>query len=259
MLLSGSQMVGIGLSAPMGRLFAGWAGGIGRAFACEALLCAVAAGLHIAAGRRFERTRAAPFRALGLDWRSVRAILRGRTALPVIMIGLAACSFSGLSTFQSLLAAAHGVAPEVFFLTFTATTVTLRFCVASRIGRLPLPRLAVALAILMLTGLVGLAASRDHVGTWIAATLVFSIGYGLNYSALNALVVRLAERGGLSVPVASQVFTIGYFVGLFGFPPIAERTIALADIEAIITVLAVVALANVGVALALALRDRTDP
>ena len=156
-------------------------------------------------------------------------------------------------------AAAHGGAPEAFFLTFTATTVTLRLCVASRIGRLPLPGLAVALAILMLAGVAGLAASGDHAGMWIAATLVFSIGYGLNYSALNAMVVRLAEQDALSVPVASQVFTIGYFVGLFGFPLAAEGTIALAGVAAILVVLAAIALANVGVALALALRDRADP
>ena len=157
------------------------------------------------------------------------------------------------------MAAAHGVAPEAFFLTFTATAVTLRFCVASRIGRLPLPRLAVALAVLMLAGLAGLAASGDHVGIWIAATLVFSIGCELNYSALNALVAGLAERDALPTPVASQVFTIGYFVGLLGFPLVAERTIALAGVEAIIIVLAAVALANVGVALALALRDPAHP
>ncbi len=89
----------------------------------------------------------------------------------------------------------------------------------------------------------------------MAATFVFSVGYGLNYSTLNALVVRLAEHRSIPVPVTSQVFTIGYFVGLFGFPLIAARAIAVAGVESIIAVLAMIALGNVGVALILTLRS----
>ncbi|MDX8442333.1 hypothetical protein [Mesorhizobium australafricanum] len=53
---------------------------------------------------------------------------------------------------------------------------------------------------------------------YIAATILFATGYGLTYSTLNAMVVNLAGERDLSAPVASQVFTLGYFVGLFGFP-----------------------------------------
>ncbi len=162
MLLSGSQMIGIGLSAPIGRVVAAWFGGVGRAFAFDALLCGGAAVLLVAAARGFRGVRQEPIRTVALSLPALRAVLGGKTVLPVAMIGLAACSFSGLSTFQSLLATAHGVPPEAFFLTFTATTVTLRFSVASRIGRLPLPRLALALALTMLFGLIGLAASGGH-------------------------------------------------------------------------------------------------
>ena len=256
MLLSGAQMVGIGLSAPIGRVLATGLGGIGRAFAVDALLCAVAVVWLIVAARGFRGIRQPPVRTVAIDLPTVRAIMRHATAFPVIMIGLAACSFSGLSTFQSLLAQAHGVPPEAFFLTFTATTVALRLSAASRIGRFPLPLLTLALAVAMLIGLIGLATSGDHILAWIAATFVFSVGYGLNYSALNALVVGLAEQHAIAVPVTSQVFTVGYFVGLFGFPLIAERTMALAGVDALLAVLAVFALANLALALIVVVRAR---
>ncbi len=254
MLLSGSQMVGIGLSAPIGRILATWFGSNSRTFAFDALLCGVAALLLTMAARELRSVRQQPLKMVALNVPAVRAVLCSKTAVPVVMIGLAACSFAGLSIFQSLLATAHNVPPEAFFLTFTATTVTLRFSAASRIGKLPLPWLALVLALAMLLGLVGLAASGGSLFAWVAATFVFSVGYGLNYSTLNALVVNLAEQRSISVPVTSQVFTIGYFVGLFGFPLIAAQVIAHAGVGSILTVLAAIAICNVGVAVTLALR-----
>ena len=254
MLLSGSQMVGIGLAAPIGRILATWFGSNSRTFAFDALLCGVAALLLIAAARELRNVRQKALEMVALNPSAVWAVLGKRTAIPVVMIGLAACSFAGLSIFQSLLATAHNVPPEAFFLTFTATTVTLRFSVASRIGKLPLPWLALVLALAMLLGLVGLALSGGSLFAWVAATFIFSVGYGLNYSTLNALVVNLAEQHSISVPVTSQVFTIGYFVGLFGFPLIAAQAIAHNGVGSILTVLTAIAICNVGVAVTIALR-----
>ena len=125
---------------------------------------------------------------------------------------------------------------------------------ASRIGRLPLSWLAVGLASAMLFGLVGLAVSGGSLVAWIASTFIFSVGYGLNYSTLNTLVVVFAERRAISVPATSQVFTIGYFIGLFGFPLVAAQAIALAGVGSVLVILSMIAACNLGLALILALR-----
>jgi len=62
-------------------------------------------------------------------------------------------------------------------------------------------------------------------------------------------VVDLAERRSLAIPVASQVFTLGYFVGLFGFPLIAARAIAISGIGSVLAALVIVASLNVGLSL----------
>jgi len=181
MLLSGSQMAGIGLSAPLGCVLAAHLGSVSRALAFDAALCGLAVLLLTVSARGFRSVRQRPMPTVALGVATIRAVLAAKTAFPVLMIGLAACSFSGLSTFQSLFAGAHGVPPEAFFLTSTATTVALRFTVASRIGRLPLLWLALALALAMLLGLLGLSISGTSLAAYVMATLVFSIGYGLNY------------------------------------------------------------------------------
>lgn len=153
-------------------------------------------------------------------------VLGSRAALPVLMMALSACTFAGLSTFQSLYARPLQLTPDTFFLTFTLTTVALRFSVASLIGKLPLRPLALCLFLLTLAGIALLALNPGSVWLYVGATVLFATGYGLTYSTLNAMVVNLAGESNLSIPVASPVFTLGYFAGAFGFPYVAGRLIA---------------------------------
>src|SRR5207249_4336538 len=104
-----------------------------------------------------------------------------------LMMGLAACTFAGLSTFQSLYAQSRGLSADAFFLTFTVTTVALRFSVASLIGKLSLGRLALALFVVTLLGIALLTFNTGSLGLYVAATILFATGYGLTYSTLNAM------------------------------------------------------------------------
>ncbi len=133
--------------------------------------------------------------------------------LPVVMLAIGACTFAGLSTFQSIYAETRGLSPNVFFLTFTVTTVTLRFSVAGMIGKLPLGRLALTLFVTTLIGIGLLVLNPGSELLYVVATVLFAIGYGLTYSTLNAMVVNLAGERGLSISTASQVFTLAYFRG----------------------------------------------
>ncbi len=247
-LLSGSQMLGMGLSAPLGHALARRLGGISAAFAIYAALCVVAAGCVLLVRRRLAGQPQQAMQAVALSWPCVARVLRSRTAMPVVLMGVCACAFAGLSTFQSLYAQSRGLAPDIFFATFTITTVALRFTVAPWIGRLPLGRLALALFVLTLCGIALLMLNRGSALLYGMAAMVFATGYGLTYSTLNAMAVNFAEALGVPVAAASQVFTLGYFAGAFGFPYAGGALIAASGMDAMLLVLLVL----MGLAIAVA-------
>lgn len=257
-LLSGSQMVGVGGSAPLGHLIADHLGGPSTAYAFYAVFCAMAAAFAILIQRRLRDQPQLPMLAVALSVRATLSILRAKTVLPVIMMSLAACTFAGLSTFQSLYAGSRGLTPDIFFLTFTVTTVALRFSVASMIGKLPLERLALALFVTTLIGIGFLVVNAGSPVLYVLATVFFATGYGLTYSTLNAMVVNLAGERGLSIPVASQVFTLGHFVGAFGFPFFAGSLIAAYSFDAALMVMAGLVVTNIAIASRIPWRPRME-
>lgn len=253
-LLSGSQMLGIGLSAPLGHFLVQDRGQSALVYVCYGLFCLVAAGLMIWAQRKLKTIAQLPMTAFALTLPLAAGIARARTVLPVLMIGLSACVFSGLSMFQTLYAESRGLNSGTFFLAFTVTTVALRFSVASRIGKLPLGKLVLTLFALTLAGLVLLAVNEKSSVLYIVATVFFATGYGLTYSTLNAMIVNLADERGLSVPAASQVFTISYFIGAFGFPYVAGGILRGHGIDATLLLMMGIVVMNMIVAMTLVRR-----
>ncbi|AYG70665.1 MFS transporter (plasmid) [Rhizobium sp. CCGE531] len=246
-LLSGSQMLGIGGSAPLGHFIADQIGNPSAAYAFYAVFCVVAAVFAMFVQTRLKRQPQLSARAVALSVPTSLSILRGKTVLPVIMMGIGACIFAGLSTFQSIYAASRGLSPNVFFLTFTVTTVALRFSLASMIGKLPLARLALALFVTTLIGIGLLVLNSGSALLYVFASVLFAVGYGLTYSTLNAMVVNLASERGLSISVASQVFALAYFVGSFGFPYFGGLLIAAHGID--VAMLAMAGLVAINIAI----------
>lgn len=256
-LLSGSQMLGLGLAAPLGHFLAGCLGGPAFTFAAYAVVCVVAGALAWGLRRPLARLPQLPLDAVALTALAMARVLGSRAALPVLMMALSACTFAGLSTFQSLYARPLQLTPDTFFLTFTLTTVALRFSVASLIGRLPLRSLALGLFLLTLAGIALLAVNPGSAWLYVAATVLFATGYGLTYSTLNAMVVNLAGESNLSVPVASQVFTLGYFAGAFGFPYVAGRLISAHGIGAALGAMMALVTVNIAIMGVVLLRGRS--
>lgn len=247
-LLSGAQMLGIGISAPLGHLMARHVGGLSFVYASYAFLCLLACLCAMLAQGQLSGRPQSPLNTVGLSFAATAGILRARTALPILMMGLAAAIFAGLSIFQGVYARSRGLAPDAFFLTFTATTVVLRFSVASLIGKLPLHRLALCLFTVTLAGIALLAVNSGSLILYVMASVLFAAGYGLTYATLNAMVVNFAEECNLSVPAASQVFTLGYFVGSLSFPYVAGQIVAARGIDAVLAVAMGLALANLATA-----------
>jgi MFS family permease len=245
-LLSGAQMLGLGLAPLIGRALQRPFGTLDGVYFAFAAICGVAAALLLVSRRAFgQQHNLADMPVVGLTRELAGQVMSARTALPIAMIGLAACVFAGLSTFQTLYADSRGFSPELFFAVFTATTVCLRFSLAALIGRVSPNRLVLVLFVATLAAVLLFRAEHHSVVLYALATVIFATGYGLTYSTLNSMVVNMAGDVRLSVPVASQVFTLAYFIGLFGFPYVGGMIIQSSGVNAALTVMAGIIVLNI--------------
>ena len=64
----------------------------------------IAAGFAWLLRRSLARQPQLPLKTVALSLSAVACVLRAKTVLPVALMGIAACTFAGLSTFQSLYA-----------------------------------------------------------------------------------------------------------------------------------------------------------
>ncbi|MBB4263048.1 MFS transporter [Bradyrhizobium sp. CIR3A] len=248
-LLSGSQMLGIGLAAPLARTVAESSGSYIAVYALFAAACLVGAMLLEFAGRALARAPQIKMPTVRLTLEGVLGAFKSNTRYPIIMIGLGACAFAGLSTFQTLYATSRSQSADTFFLVFTLTAVFLRFAVAPTIGRFRLERVAAFLIVCTIAGLFILFINAGSAAIYILGTAMFSLGYGLSYSTLNGMVVFIAGTDGTSFAVASQVFTLSYFIGLFGFPYIAGQVVKASSFDELLISMMMLIVAN-GVLLA---------
>ncbi|WP_225646223.1 MFS transporter [Bradyrhizobium australafricanum] len=243
-LLSGSQMLGIGLAAPLARAVAETAGSYIAVYALFAAACLVAATFFELAGRRGAHASQPRMPNIGLTLQGVMEIFRSSTRYPIIMIGVGGCVFAGLFTFQTLYAASRAQSADTFFLVFTLTAVFMRFAVATIIGKVRIERAVAVLFMCTIAGLLILFVNVDSTAIYIIGTMVFALGYGLSYSTLNSMAVDLADRDGTPLAIASQVFTLSYFVGLFGFPSIAGQIVKASSFDHLLMSMMMLVVAN---------------
>nr|WP_246756966.1 MFS transporter [Bradyrhizobium neotropicale] len=217
-------MAGLGLAAPLGHLLAKYTGSLDTIYAVLAIACVIAAACVDLTRRAMSRLSALAMPDIEITLGATTTLLQKCTALPIAMIAISACMFAGLSTYQSAYSASRHLNADLFFLVFTATSAVLRFSVAHLMGSLPLRRLALTLILLTAVSLVLFLLNSGSTSLDIAATVLFA-GYGLSYSTLNTIAVNLAGEHGVSVPTTSQIFTLAYFIGLFGFPMVGGQLV----------------------------------
>ncbi len=238
--LSGAQMIGLGLSTPVGNLLVTYGANHQTIYIYLAILAIICPLLLIKISC-IEKNISKSTHRLTLS-KTIQVFTKS-TLSPVMMILLLACIFSGLATFQSLYADTRGFDSSTFFIVFTFVTVILRFGVASQLVKLPIYNLAIGLIILIVLSLMLLLFNKTNPILYIVSSVIFAIGYGLSYSTLNAIVVNTAEEHSLSTSSASQIFTLCYFVGIFGFPFIAGILIKIGTINSMLLMAILIALA----------------
>ncbi|WP_247355004.1 hypothetical protein [Bradyrhizobium sp. 160] len=84
---------------------------------------------------------------------------------------------------------------------------------------------------------------------YILGAAFFALGYGLSYSTLNSMIVHIADIDETAFAISSQVFTLSYFIGLFGFPYVAGQVVKASNFDCLLIGMMMLIAAN-GVLLA---------
>ncbi|MBV4485698.1 MFS transporter [Pseudomonas sp. SWRI153] len=239
-LLSGSMMTGIG-SAPLLARAASAAGmPLTSAFYLAALASLVGVLLFWQLGAQLKDSHTTS--AARITWQATAQVLGSRALFPIIMVGLGGCIFGGLSSFQTSYAAARSLDYSLFFLGFMSAAISSRMLIAGFVVKRD-PLLASCLLSGVMLGSIVLFAFGVHSGfSYLLAAVMLGVGYGLTYSVINGLAANEAPPGATSQ--ALLLFSLSYFIGVFGFPLLAGKIIVEHGLPTLLLALLAVASAN---------------
>ncbi|WP_409316510.1 MFS transporter [Pseudomonas sp. KCJK9016] len=220
-LLSGSMMTGIGSGPLLGRAASALGWPVTSAFFLAAAASLVGVLLFWRLGARLKSTQAAS--AAKISWLATAQVLSSRAVFPIIMVGLGGCVFGGLSSFQTSYAAARSLDYSLFFLGFMSAAISSRMLIAGHVVKRDPLRASCLLSGLMLGSIVLFAFGVQSGFSYLLAAVMLGVGYGLTYSVINGLAANEAPPGTTSQ--ALLLFSLSYFIGVFGFPLLAGTII----------------------------------
>ncbi|QBQ12875.1 MULTISPECIES: MFS transporter [unclassified Pseudomonas] len=238
-LLSGSMMTGIGSGPLLGRAASALDFSLTAAFHIAALASLVGVLIFWRLGRALSQ-HTAP--AAKISWSATRKVLSSRAVFAIIMVGLGGCVFGGLSSFQTSYATLHGLDYSLFFLGFMSAAITSRLLIAGIVVKRDPYWAACVLSGLMLVSifLFGFRVSGNY--SYLLAAVTLGVGYGLTYSVINGLAANEAPAGTTSQ--ALLLFSLAYFIGVFGFPLLAGKVIVEYGMPTLLMSVLAVALLN---------------
>ncbi|NUY31230.1 MFS transporter [Paraburkholderia sp. JPY303] len=179
------------------------------------------------------------------------AILRTRAVYSIAMIGLCACVFSGLLTFQMSLVQGTGSHAGTFFSFYTVTVILARWL----LGRLVISsrrEITTKLVLmLMLLGIVAMFAVPYHTLFHPTSAVLFGTGYGLAYPVIQEQAVN--DSDALHRHAALTWFIVAYSLGAFGFPAVGGWVLVHAGKSALT---ALIAMCGMSALMLSVLRDR---
>ncbi|MBC2657083.1 MFS transporter [Pseudomonas sp. MSSRFD41] len=242
-LLSGSMMTGIGSAPLLGRL----ASALGYPLSSAFFIAAAASLLGVLifwklAGRLRNQANHLQATAARITWSGSARVLRSGASLPILMVGLSGSVFGGLSSFQTSYGPSRGVDYSLFFIGFMSAAIASRMLLAGLVVKRDPYRAACLLSGLMVVAVLLLLFVVDSSTSYLLAAMVLGVGYGLTYSVINGQAANEAPTGCTSQ--ALLLFSLAYFIGVFGFPWLAGRLIVGSGIQALLSSVLAIAVLN---------------
>ncbi len=243
-LLSGSMMTGIGSGPLLGRAASALDYPVTSAFCLAALasLMGVVLFWRLDVALRQRPNQLGMAAVSRISWSATARVMSSKALFPIVMVGLGGCVFGGLSSFQTSYAASRSLDYSLFFLGFMSAAITSRMLIASFVVKRDPYWTSCGLSGLMVVSILMFRFVVDDAFTYLMAAVVLGIGYGLTYSVINGLAANEAPEG--STSQALLLFSLGYFVGVFGFPLLAGKMIVEQGLPTLLLTVLAVALLN---------------
>lgn len=222
-LLSGSMMTGIGSAPLLGRAASALGYPVTAAFYLAALASLIGVLLFWRLDVQLKKTPSPATAVARISWRATARVLSSRAVFPIIMVGLGGCVFGGLSSFQTSYAASRSLDYSLFFFGFMGAAISSRMLIAGVVVKRDPLRASCLLSGVMMGSIVLFGLVVDSGFSYVLAAMMLGVGYGLTYSVINGLAANEAPSGTTSQ--ALLLFSLSYFIGVFGFPWLAGRII----------------------------------
>ncbi|OWO92103.1 MFS transporter [Rhizobium esperanzae] len=246
-LLSGSMMSGIGAGPIIGRIATGWSMPIETAFSFAFLSSLAGGALYFWLHLRLTNAGKILPEVNKISFGAARQVIASPAIYSIIMVGVGGAIFGGLSSFQTSYAKAHGFDYSLFFIGFMSSAILSRLFVAAYVVRKdPFYSLLVLTSLTLASVLLFLVMTSSQT-VYLGAAAMLGLGYGLTYSVINGLAANEAPQG--LMPQSLLLFSLSYFIGVFGFPLIAGNLIVSSGIQAMLYVLLLLAILNVAIVL----------
>ena len=242
-------MGGFGLSPVFAAYLETLGFGVRDSFWIVAILCVISGLAFIVLRGPINdiATTQAPDNRSKLSIPSVSSILTSRAWLPVVMGMLGASVFAGMNNFQTVFADREGLAYADFFFYYTLTVVIGRIFLAKFSGgKSPYNTIALLQFVMAASVVLFMYVNGNQV-LYIASAVLFGIGYGVSYPILAAMAANDAPDE--LMPQTMQLFSLSYFIGIFGFPLIAGIMIVDVSIPALLILVAALAFIEASMAL----------
>jgi len=242
-LLSGSMMSGIGSAPLLGRLASQAGLPVTWAFVIAAL--ASLTGVLVfwrLAGVLQKLPDQSGAVASKLTLAGALSVLRSKAVFAIVMVGLGGAIFGGLSSFQTSYAQARSLDYSLFFAGFMGAAITGRMLVAGIVVKRDPYVMSCLLSGLIVVSVLMFKFQVSSSLGYLLAAIVLGIGYGLTYSVINGLAANEAPAG--TTTQSLLLFSLSYFIGVFGFPLLAGKVIVEHGLSTMLGILLGVALLN---------------
>ncbi|MDB5997881.1 MAG: transporter [Pseudomonas sp.] len=241
-LLSGSMMTGIGSGPLLGRAASALGYPVTAAFYLAALASLLGVLLFWRLHGQLKKVPSPNTVVARISWRATLQVLSSRAVFPIIMVGLGGCVFGGLSSFQTSYASARALDYSLFFFGFMGAAISSRMVIAGFVVKRDPLRASCLLSGLMMGSIVLFGFVVDSAISYVLAAMMLGVGYGLTYSVINGLAANEAPSG--TTAQALLLFSLAYFIGVFGFPLLAGKIIVEQGMKTLLLTVLIVALLN---------------